>query len=232
MSNRIGLMRTANQAFPREGNRELFYRFDFSVLTSPYTQDLTEDLQTGKIDSLACMYVDNSLNPDTLTIAFNSIFNVLVQPNYQGVFPVLCSGPTKMLLTTAGAVAVGIALSNTPKPYFNWGPGLAATFSTPTGTFTNRSGFIAAAGTSQQAMAANGARKRYFIENPATATGQNIAAAESLFVNFGAVAGVNNGTSIELLPGGFLDSSSGPVSTQQINVNAATINHAYIALEM
>lgn len=100
------------------------------------------------------------------------------------------------------------------------------------GTITDRSSFIAVAGTSQQLVATNPARKRIWIENPATAAGQNIAVAESLYINFGAAAGVNNGTSIELLPGGWFDTGSGPVMTQQINVNAATLDHVYIAKEM
>jgi hypothetical protein len=234
MTNRIAVMRTAIEAFPKQGNREVFYRFDFSKLTSPYTMYLTEDMQRGDIDAIASVYIDNSLNASSVTLTFNGIFNILVQPNWQGVYPVICSGPTQLQISTAGNVAVGVILSNTPKDYASWGPiSATATFATPTGAFTNRSTTITVGGTSQQLAPINANRKRIYVENPATAAGQGgIAAAESLFINFTTAAGVNNGTSVELLPGGIFDSGSGPVTTEAITVNAATTGHAFIAKEM
>lgn len=100
-----------------------------------------------------------------------------------------------------------------------------------TGTFTDRSGAITLGGTSQQAAAANTARRRILIENPATATSQNIVSAESLFVNFGTAAAVNS-SSLELTPGGSYDSEAGPVTTQSINVVSTTIGHLFVIKEM
>lgn len=100
------------------------------------------------------------------------------------------------------------------------------------GTFTSLSGSITAGGTSQTLVAANATRKKIIIQNPATLTGQNIAAAESLFIRHGAsAAGVNNGTSFEILPGGAWESGPEFVSTEAIQVNAATTNHRWIAVE-
>jgi hypothetical protein len=100
------------------------------------------------------------------------------------------------------------------------------------GTFTNRSGTIATGGTSQALAAVNASRKRILIQNPCSATSQNIAAAENLVINFTSAASIAGGTSIELLPCGSYDSGGGPVSTEAITVNATTSGHQYVAKEM
>jgi hypothetical protein len=101
-----------------------------------------------------------------------------------------------------------------------------------TGSFTERSGFIAAGGTSQQLAAANSSRKKIVIQNPLTAAGQNIAASESLYIRFGAsAAGIDDGTSIEIPSGGSYISEPDFESTQAIQVNATTTNHRWIADE-
>lgn len=105
----------------------------------------------------------------------------------------------------------------------------------PTGfgeSFTDRSGSVVTGGTSQQLMAANNNRRRFLIVNPASAGGQAIANPESLFVNFTSSAGVNNGTSLEITPGGWYDSGIGIVTPEQINITAATTGHAFVAKEM
>jgi len=106
-----------------------------------------------------------------------------------------------------------------------------ATFATPTGSFTDRSSSIAVGGTSQQLAAANGSRLRLQIQNPCFAAGEGIGTAESLFVNFGAAAS-SAGGSVELAPCGTYDTGAGPVTTQQVNVVAATGGHLYTAKEM
>lgn len=99
-------------------------------------------------------------------------------------------------------------------------------------TMTERSSSIVVAATSQQLMAANPARKYLFVQNPSTLTGQGIAAAETLFIRFGASAAtVNTGTSIELVAGATFIMESNYVSTQAVQVIATTINHKFIAVE-
>lgn len=99
------------------------------------------------------------------------------------------------------------------------------------GTFVDRSGSIASGGVSQTLAVANTSRRRLFIMNPATATSQNIATAESLFVNFGTAAALNS-TSMEITPGGSYDSEAGPVTTQSITVISTTAGHLFVAKEM
>jgi hypothetical protein len=100
------------------------------------------------------------------------------------------------------------------------------------GVFVDRSGKITTGGTSQTAIPANGNRRRLIIQNPATAGSQGIGTAENLFVNFTLGASGTAGSSIELLPGGSYDTDSGPCTTEQINIVAATTNHQYLAKEM
>lgn len=97
-------------------------------------------------------------------------------------------------------------------------------------TFTSRNGTLTTASTSQELAPASIERQYLFIENPATPAGQNVATTESLFVRFGAYAGVNDGTSFEILPGSSLELAT-VVSTQQVLVNAATAGHRWIAVE-
>ena len=108
----------------------------------------------------------------------------------------------------------------------------AISVQTPPHTFTDKSGTIATGGTHQTLAAINASRHRIIIQNPLTATGQGILTAESLFINFTSNAGINNGTSIELVPGAIYDSGVGPPTSELISVNATTTSHAYIAKEM
>lgn len=101
-----------------------------------------------------------------------------------------------------------------------------------TGTYTSKNLALTLGGTAQTLMAANTSRKRFYIQNPCTATGQGIAAVESIYVSFTGSAAVNNGTSIEILACGSYESDAGPISTQAISVNAATTGHKIVAGEM
>lgn len=98
-------------------------------------------------------------------------------------------------------------------------------------SFTNRSGNVTVGGTAQTLAIANTSRKRIQIENPCSATTQNIVTAESLFINFTTAASGSAGNSIELVPCGSYDSGSGPVTGELISVVAATTSHRWIAKE-
>lgn len=100
-----------------------------------------------------------------------------------------------------------------------------------TGTYTSKNASITLGGTAQVLIAANTSRKKVYIQNPCTATGEGIAAVESIYISFTGSAGVNNGTSIEILACGSYE-TEGVVSTQAISVNAATTGHKIVAGEM
>ena len=102
------------------------------------------------------------------------------------------------------------------------------------GAVTERSGSITTGGTSQMLAPANTARKRIMVFNPQGA-GEGISTIEPIFIRFGAsnAAGVNDGFSIAIMPGGPpWDSGAGPCPSDQINITAATAGHKFIALEI
>jgi hypothetical protein len=91
-------------------------------------------------------------------------------------------------------------------------------------TWIDRSGTVASGGMSQELAAADVSRSRIIVENPPSAM-------ESLFINFTALASTTLAGSIELTPGSSWGLSPGPVSTEQVNVTAATAGHAWFAKE-
>jgi hypothetical protein len=97
-------------------------------------------------------------------------------------------------------------------------------------TITDRSGSIANGGQSQQAVPQNLLRKRLIVENPCTTGSQGIGSTESLFFTFTAAA-QTGGSSLELAACGIWDSGSGPVSSEPVNVTAATTNHKFVIKE-
>lgn len=99
------------------------------------------------------------------------------------------------------------------------------------GGYTDRSGSIAAGGTFVSVAAANAARNCFFIQNPSTATQQNIAAAETLFIRSDGQATVNGASSIELKPGDYWFDNGPFVNTQGWTAVGATTNHRFVAKE-
>lgn len=216
---------------PAQGPKALPVRLDFTLDTE-ITVDFTSAEESNGISFIQSVWVDNSANPNALILTFDITGQRIVVPaTAQSVFPVIATLKSKCVATTTpGANIVANAIfMNVPMASELWGPvtvNVAAVNLVPIiGAFTDRSGVIAAAGVSQIAIPLNNFRKRFFIQNPTTQI-------ESLFVNFTAAATIGGANSMELVPGGSYDSSSGPVSSEAITVIAATINHPYVAKEM
>jgi hypothetical protein len=92
-----------------------------------------------------------------------------------------------------------------------------------TGSWTNRSGTIAAGNSSQQLMAANANRKGWIIQN----TGSDV-----LWIDFG-VAAVQSEPSLKIpVGGGYEEDALGPISVQQINIIGPTTGQAFTVKEM
>lgn len=210
---------------------------DFTVNGS-VSFDVIDAVQRGIVDYIQSMWVDNSGNLNALTFLCSQTGQKIIVPaNAQGIWPIIAPAGLRITATTtpAGGLKPLVILLNVPMPMTQYGPvSLTVTNVNPAqGTMTDRSGSLAVAGTSQLLAAANGARKLLMIENPATAAGQGIAAAESLFVNATAAATVNGGNSFEILPGGYWPPGNVNVtSTDLFNVNAATVGHKWVAKEM
>jgi hypothetical protein len=228
---------------PLEGSRAIGVNFDFTLGATSILNANLADLGMSMVQT---MFIDNRNNLSAVTFQISGSNQFLAcPPQSQAIFPILlmAKGAVSIIGASAGNVLVPVQLLNSYIDPLLWNAGNplisgavtvsgTVTAQPLTGAYTNRSGAIAAAGVSQQLAAANGTRRRLFILNPSTAAGQNIAAAERLFINFTTAAGIDDGLSIELQPGQSFDSGQGPMTTELITVNAATIAHRYIAKEM
>jgi hypothetical protein len=214
---------------PKEGPKALPIAFDFSSVSSMEVDLFTENTN-GVIQYVQSVYVDNSLNPNDLEIRFPSTLQKIVIPaTAQGVWPVFSIDQVRLTISsTIDPNARGnIILLNVPMPLTQWGPltvNANITAETITAVLaTDFSGVLTLGGTSETVIAANANRKGFLIQNPPTEI-------ESLFVDFGIAAAP--GTAIELAPGQIFPPNGSPyVTTQSINVVAATTGHVYIAKE-
>jgi hypothetical protein len=230
---------------PREGPMAYPITLDFTAAT---LLNVNLNLTEFGMSTVQSVFVDNSNNASQLSIIFAGVNQTLVLPPYsQATFPFLFLGPNlQFQASTAGGVAVKMAIVNVEQQLNIWyvtqfggGGSITVTGSVTTlpniGAFTDRSGSVTTGGTSQQAAAANGSRKRLIILNPSDPTGQNIATIESLFVNFGTAAALNTGgagASLEIPPGASLDLNNGTIVSSAVNVTAATTGHYFIVKEI
>lgn len=236
---------------PKEGRKAWTGNWDFTQSQQFNQTIILTDI--GMPSGIQSAFFDNSNSPALLIITLQGSTQKLVIPAYsQAILPILNVGSNfGITAQSAGNVAVPFQLFNFEQEASvinSQGTNVTgvvqvagSVVTTPAaGAFVNRSGQVAAAGTSQQLAAANGARRRLLIVNPGSTAGQfangsagyNAGTLESLFIEFTAAAGVNDGHSVELLPGGSYDSGSGMVSTELINVTAPTAGHIYVAKEM
>jgi hypothetical protein len=204
------------------------------------------DLASIGLSFIQSMFIDNSNSTAAFTLLVPGVNQkIVVQAGAQAVFPVLQIGGTfQYTANCAGGALVSVSFANIMMDLMQWqttAPNAIAGTVNVVGTVTvnpaavvwaDKSGAIAAGGTAIQAIAANGTRKRVIISNASTITGQNIAAVESIFFNFGSAAGVNDGVSLELQPGQAWDSGGGPCPTALLSINAATTAHRFTVKEM
>lgn len=93
----------------------------------------------------------------------------------------------------------------------------------------DKSGVVTLGGTAQNAIASNGSRKGWCIQNPSDATKQGIATAESLWVKIGGTASATSGT--ELQPGAQVCNAPEQKDLTAVSVYGATTAHAWLGFE-
>ncbi len=198
------------------------------------------DLKAAGLPIIQTVFINNKDNNQSVILQFGGSNITILCPAYcQGFFPVLTTQDVlNLTATSAGVVAVPIIFMNTQETIMVWSSQAAGSITgtvtvvgtviaaPQAGVYVDRSGAVALGGTSQNLCAANGNRKRLFVQNPPSAT-------ESLFINFTAAASSAGGTSsIELVAGASFDSGQGPISTELVTITAATTAHAFTAKEM
>jgi len=196
------------------------------------------------LDYAQSMLVDNANNAANTVFTFDNGYEFTCPPFAIGMFPIFIGlNSLKYTAVSTGGVNVNTWLLNTREQPAVWSAkfpiagtinvtGSVITSSPTPGLLTDRSIALAAGGTAQQLMAANGNRLGFSIKNPGTLAAQNIAAPEPAYITFGAGAAVAAQGSWELLPGETLTAAGmGICSTQAIFVNATTTGHIITAKE-
>jgi hypothetical protein len=238
-----------NALVPPEGPKSIAQVLDFSA-SSSILIDFTTAYERKAFTVLQTVFVDNFLNPDTIT------FNVPgtgqqfdVPPGSQGFFPVVAASRAKLRAVSTGGIPVPCVFMNVPMPVGVWyasgnaggGPvtiadqpigvnienePIAVTVA-PAAQTTPIAGAVRAivtGGTAVNAFSAGAIVTEGLISNP-------IAATESLFVDLVNAAGTTapgtNGTTFEVPAGA---SFRCPPSTLAVSVNAATSGHAFTAV--
>lgn len=102
------------------------------------------------------------------------------------------------------------------------------------GSAAAKGGAITLGGTSQTAIASNGSRKGFIIQNPCSATEQGIVTAEDLFINLTSAATVSTNVNLAALApcASFsMGITGGIVSTEAVTVIGATTAHIWYGKE-
>lgn len=231
MSGNLPSFEIANLRHPTQGARAVQLNLDFTSGERSIAGDFLLEVLDGRIDFIQSVFIDNSSNPDLVTLIFPGIgkhgYKLVVPPNTQAMLPVIVPvGTVSYIVETLGDIELDLTFFNIPMPYYQ-AASLAPPDPTPTvitGSNTNHSGVIAAANVSQVAIPANANRLRVVIGNPPENVG-------SLWINF-TNAATDDEFSQEILPGQQFDTASGPLSLDAINIIGATINATYYANEL
>ena len=154
---------------------------------------------------IACPGVSTSATLTNTTAATIPLRLITVGPEYAAMYTQTFGISITGSRGSGQTVPLYVALSGSNAPY------------------TDRSGTIAAGGTSQVLAAANTARVKLFVQNPASAT-------EGLWINFG-IAAVIGQPSIEIPPGSSFSMSPLDIELESVNIIAATTGHSFTAKE-
>ena len=216
----VGTQQTSiyNALVPPEGPKSVLISLDFTV-TSSYLIDFTQAYMSTSISLVQSVYVDNSQNPDPLSITVaGTQQQITAAPGSQGTYPVIAAIRPKITCQSSGGVLVNLIFLNVPLPAATWqphpisGPTAAATFT------------VAAGGTPVVVFPARSIINGAVITNPYSAS-------ESLFVDpvnlAGTTAPGTAGTTTELKAGDSFGVPGG--SASDVSVNAATTGHVFTA---
>ncbi len=117
VGNQFARFGTTNMVLPPEGPRVLPFIYDFQT-AAIIDQDLVLPIQNGVIESIQTMFVDNSTNPNALTINVGEKGQTIVfPPRSQGYVPILFNDQdgTFTFSTTQGVgVVVNVFFANVP----------------------------------------------------------------------------------------------------------------------
>ncbi len=197
---------------PEGGPRAIGFQLDF-VNFQRNIIDFTYSYENTNFKQVMGVFVDNSANPQTLTIQANQnpFENIVVPPYSQGTFPIIAPIRPKFTLSSSGSVIIGVIFTNFPMSLCVWGVQTPGVPTTPT-NFAIATPTVAVNPWPGKHVTAGG-----FIYNP-TSNG-----ATPIYVDFVNPAGVASpgtfGTTVDLLPGESIPIPTGFIS---VSVNSAS----------
>lgn len=117
-----------NAVVPKEGPRIIPVNVDLTSATSALV-DLTNQQQSGKITNLQGVMVDNSLNPQEVTITAQISNQKLVIPPYsQAILPMFVVQTPKFIVASTGDLIIPVFFFNIPLGPCVWGNNGGFTF--------------------------------------------------------------------------------------------------------
>lgn len=111
-----------NSNKPKQGTYGLVVPLDFTT-TDNVAGDLSMEQQTGLIEFVQSVWIDNSLNTKALKIVFGGTqYTLNVRAGRCGIFPIIApAGILRFAATSvAAAVIVPTIFANFELPYFFW----------------------------------------------------------------------------------------------------------------
>jgi hypothetical protein len=211
-----------DQLVPTGGPRAVGFTLDFVNFTSNIV-DFTYAYENTNLKEVYGVFVDNSVNPQTLTIAANQApFESIVVPPYsQGTFPIIAPIRPKFTLTSGGNCLVGVIFLNIPLALCVWS---VQTPGTPTAP-TNKS--VVTAGVAVNPWGTKHVTAGGFIYNP-TSNGAVKIYVDMINSADNASPGAN-GTTIDLSPGDSIPIPNGYIT---VTVNATINATPFVAFGM
>lgn len=153
---------------PLKGSRSLGQVLDFSR-ENPVNINLSFEQKTSRLEYVQSIYIDNSLNPATITAVMKTTGqSISIPAGWQGYFPVLASvDEPKISFSTTGTPLVPVFFLSFPLPLAIWPASTLANAVTITGNpATDGSTTITAGGTAQNLFAGVTPANGFAVYNP------------------------------------------------------------------
>ena len=205
------------QLMPQEGARAIGFQLDFIDYQTNII-DFTVAYEQTQMRGVMGVFVDNSTNPQPLTIQAGQIpqEKIVCPPFAQGTFPVIAPIRPKFTISTDGSTTVGVVFTNVPLSNSVW-------FTAPPAEPTTPAVFeVTTGGTAVNPWGTKHVTGGGFVYNP---TGNPTIYVDLVNSAQDASPGTN-GTTVDLEAGDSLPIPTGFIS---VSVNCATNATSFVA---
>lgn len=118
------IIQVPNMRVPEQGAQALPFNLDFTLGTN-LAGDLRNAVDSGELDFIQSIYIDNADNSSSVTVKFpGSRQRIVAQPFSEGYYACTPAvGDTQFTAQSNGGISVPVIFYNCPMPYVTWGPG-------------------------------------------------------------------------------------------------------------